>query len=110
MAPRQDPGPLGRPVVEGAAVRLLPSLAPLHEPAQRLLTALEGVFGELEAAFVDLYTWMTTAMSRQDVDPAQSFESASLNGLMAVLRKISQCGVQALRAIVDALFDVLSAA
>ena len=49
-------------------------------------------------------------MSGQGGDPAESFESASFNGLLSVLHKISQGGVQAFRAIVDALFDVLGAA
>ncbi len=89
---------------------VLPSLEPLREPGQRLLTALEGVFGELEAAFADLFAWMASAMSRTDVDAAESFESASFNGLMAVLRKISLSGVQAVQAIFDALFDLVAAA
>lgn len=102
-------GSWAEPLAKALPSIVLPSLQPLQEPAQRFVTALEGVLGEFESVFGDLYQWMTTATSRQDVDRGESFESALFNELLSVLRRISLAGVNLLRAIFDALFDLLKA-
>jgi hypothetical protein len=103
-------GPWAKVLNDALPSIVLPSLDGLLQPAQRLITALEGVFGQLTSSIFDeFYTWMTSATSRQGVNRGESFSSALFSEFLSVLKNISLAGVSVLETIFDALFDLLEA-
>ena len=110
VADRQAPRTVGAPVVGGAADR---RAAGPRAASRTGAPSLRGAGGRVRRAGngprrpLRLDGLRTVPPGWR---PGQSFESATFNGLLSVLHKISQGGVQAFRAIVDALFDVLGAA
>jgi hypothetical protein len=88
---------------------ILPRLAPAVDPMRRLVAALEAVLDDLTGVAGDFYQWLTSILTREGVDPGQSFKDAALTGLLAVCKKASLASVHILQTLVDTLLEVLQA-